>query len=59
MTIPSNTDRYGSFYIGLQFPSLVSASQSFATGVKEWRECGGAMGYLLLGAHAMARDAAE
>lgn len=59
MTIPSNTDRYGSFYIGLQFPPLASASQSFANGVKEWRECSGAMGYMLLGAHAMARDAAE
>nr|WP_315491162.1 hypothetical protein [uncultured Rhodoferax sp.] len=59
MTIPSNPDRYGSFYIGLQFPPLASASQSFANGVKEWREYSGAMSYLRLGAHAMARDAAE
>lgn len=59
MTIPSNPERYGSFSKGLQFPALLSASLSFANGVKEWRECGGATGYMLLGAHAMARDAAE
>ena len=59
MTIPSNPERYGSFSKGLQFPALLSKSLSFANGVKEWREYSGAMSYLRLGAHAMARDAAK
>ncbi len=41
-------------FFGLQLPPLVSASKSFANGVKELHESGGTIGYLLIGAHAVA-----
>lgn len=41
-------------FYGLELPSLVGESKSFAGQVKEWHETAGTIGYFLIGFHALA-----